>query len=173
MILGFILVKTNFIDSLRNIEIIGWTTIVFGVLLYISDKFKLEKKIDSHFNYKSALIIGLFQMISLIPGVSRSGITITAARLMNFERFEAAKISFLMSIPTLFAISVFGLNNLMSKSNIEFSIINFLSIIFSFLFSFVTIKYFLKFIQRFDLKIFVAYRIILGLIILGFVYLKY
>ena len=62
---------------------------------------KLEKNIDNNFNFKSAIIIGLFQVLSLIPGVSRSGITITAARILNFERFDAAKISFLLSIPTL------------------------------------------------------------------------
>ena len=71
-----------------------------------------EKNIDKNFNYKSALIIGLFQILSLIPGVSRSGISITAARFLNFNRFDAVKISFLLSIPTLGAVSIFGLTNL-------------------------------------------------------------
>ena len=86
---------SNLIEKIRSIEIIGWTTLIFGILLYISDKFKLEKNLSLDFNYKVALIIGLFQILSLIPGVSRSGITITAGRFLGFKRFDASKISFL------------------------------------------------------------------------------
>ena len=68
------------IEKIRNLETISWTTIIFGILLYISDKFKLEKNIDNNFTYKSAIFIGFFQILSLVPGVSRSGIAITAAR---------------------------------------------------------------------------------------------
>ena len=94
MLVGFFLVQSNLIEKIRSVEIIGWTTLIFGILLYISDKFKLNKNIESNFNYKSALIIGLFQILSLIPGVSRSGITITAARLLNFKRYDSLKYLF-------------------------------------------------------------------------------
>lgn len=172
ILFGYFLVKTNLISELRNIKIIGWTTLLFGILLYISDKFKLAKNIKSDFNYKAAIFIGLFQILSLIPGVSRSGITITAARILNFKRFDSAKISFLLSIPTLAAVSVFGLKNLILSENINFSILNISSIIFSFIFSFLTIKYFLRFIKRSSLKIFVIYRILIGIIILTIASLK-
>ena len=171
ILVGYILVQTNFIDELRNIKIIAWMTVIFGILLYISDKFKLEKEIKTSFNLKVALIIGCFQAISLIPGVSRSGITITAARLLNFKRFDSAKISFLLSIPTLAAVSIYGLNNVIKTENLNFSIINLSSIFLSFLFSFFTIKFFLKYIQKFNLNLIVAYRIILGLILLYIAYL--
>ena len=171
ILIGYILVQTNFIDELRNIKIIAWMTVIFGILLYISDKFKLEKEIKTSFNLKVALIIGCFQAISLIPGVSRSGITITAARLLNFKRFDSAKISFLLSIPTLAAVSIYGLNNVIKTENLNFSIINLSSIFLSFLFSFFTIKFFLKYIQKFNLNLIVAYRIILGLILLYVAYL--
>ncbi len=166
MICGFFLVQMNLIDNLRNIKVIGWTTLLFGILLYFSDKFKLEKSIENNFNYKTALFIGLFQIFSLIPGVSRSGITITAARILNFKRFDSARISFLMSIPTLGAVSIFGLNNIIQSDDLNFSIINLLAIFLSFAFSFITIKYFLKFVKNFSLKIFVIYRILLGTLIL-------
>ena len=91
---GFLLVETGIIDQIRDIKIIAWTTLIFGFLLYFSDKFKLEKNLEKNFSYKSAIFIGLFQILSLIPGVSRSGIAITAARLLNFKRVDAAKISF-------------------------------------------------------------------------------
>lgn len=171
MIVGFILVQFNLIDKLRNIEIIAWTTIIFGILLFISDNFKLEKKIETHFNYKSVFFIGFFQILSLIPGVSRSGISITAARFLKFERVDAAKISFLISIPTLGAVSLFGLYNLTNSQDLNFSLINMLSILLSFFFSFLTIKYFLKYIEKFDLKIFVLYRVLLGAFLLFIVYL--
>ena len=171
ILIGYILVQTNFIDELRNIKVVAWMTVIFGILLYISDKFKLEKEIKTSFNLKVALIIGFFQAISLIPGVSRSGITITAARLLNFKRFDSAKISFLLSIPTLAAVSIYGLNDVITTEDLNFSIINLSSIFLSFLFSFFTIKFFLKYIQKFNLNLIVAYRIILGLILLYVAYL--
>ena len=171
IICGFILVETNLIKNLRNIEIIGWTTLSFGLLLFVSDKFSLEKNINTNFNFKSAIIIGLFQVLSLIPGVSRSGITITAARILNFERFDAAKISFLISIPTLGAVSIFGINNIISSGDLSFSTINLVSIILSFLFSLLTIKFFLKYIKKASLNIFVIYRLLLGFVLLGVAYL--
>ena len=171
MIIGFLLVQTNMIDKLRNIEIIGWTTLVFGIFLYISDRYKLEKNIKSNFSYKSAIFIGLFQVLSLVPGVSRSGISISAARILKFKRFDAAKISFLLSIPTLGAVSIFGLRNLIYSEDFNFSLLNLIAIFLSFIFSFITIKYFLKYIENFSLNIFVIYRILLGSALLLIAYL--
>ena len=116
MVIGLILIQTNLIENLRNIKLIAWTTILFGFLLYFSDKYNVNKTIENNFNIKSAIIIGIFQIISLIPGVSRSGITITAARLLNFKRVDATKISFLLSIPTLGAVSIFGVKNILNNS---------------------------------------------------------
>lgn len=170
MIVGFFLVETGIIEKIRNIKIIAFTTIIFGVLLYISDKFKLEKNLKKNFTYKSALFIGFLQVLSLVPGVSRSGIAITAARLLNFKRVDAGKISFLISIPILGAVSIFGIKNLIISDNLSFTYMNVLSIIVSFFFSLITIKYFLSYINKFNLNIFVYYRIILGL---GLIILSY
>ena len=171
MILGFFLIQTDLISELRNIKVIGWMTLLFGVLLYISDKFNMHKNIESDFTYRSALMIGFFQMISLVPGVSRSGITITAARLLKFNRYDAAKISFLLSIPTLAVVSIFGIKNIVSAENMNISFLNLFSILLSFVFSLITIKYFLQYIKSFSLDIFVIYRVILGIVILAFAYL--
>ena len=171
MLIGFFLVETNLIENLRNIKVIAWTTLIFGIILYFSDKCDLSKNIESNFSFKSAIFIGTFQILSLIPGVSRSGITLSAARILNFNRFDSAKISFLLSLPTLGAVSLFGLNNTLSSNNIDFSITNILCIILSFLFSILTIKYFLKFVRKFSLKIFVIYRVLLGVILLFLSYL--
>ena len=171
MIIGFMLVESELIEKIRNLEIIAWTTLIFGILLYFSDKFKLEKNIKKNFTYRSAIFIGLFQILALIPGVSRSGIAITAARLLGFKRIDAAKISFLVSLPVLGAVSFFGLKNLIVEENINFTILNLISVVLSFFFSLITIKYFLKFINKFNLNVFVYYRVLLGLILLILVYL--
>ncbi len=171
MILGFFLVKFGLIEKIRNLETIAWATLIFGILLYISDKFKLDKNMEKNFSYKSAILIGFFQILSLIPGVSRSGIGITAARLLNFNRTDAAKISFLISIPILAAVSIFGIRNLIIAEDIIITKLNLVSIFLSFLFSFITIKYFLIYIKKFSLNIFVYYRVLLGFILLLLVYL--
>ena len=171
MLVGFLLVKFNLIDQLRNIKLIGWTTIIFGIFLFISDKMSLNKSIKKNFNLKSAIIIGFLQILSLVPGVSRSGITISTARFLNFNRYDSAKISFFLSIPTLAAVSIFGINNLIISENLSFSILNFASIFLSFIFSYITIKIFLKYIQKFSLNIFVIYRVTLGVILLIISYL--
>ena len=170
MFFGFFLIKLDLIDYLRSYKVIGWTTIIFGILLYISDLKKVRKKINKDFNYSSALYIGLFQVLSLIPGVSRSGITITAARFLNFNRVDSSKISFLISIPTLTVVSLYGVQTLLIDKNFEISILNIFGIIFSFIFSYLTIKAFLNFLKKFSLFSFVIYRIILGLIIIIYAY---
>ena len=171
LVVGFVLVKLNLIEYLRSIEIIGWTTIIFGILLYLSDKNNKKNTITNHFNLKNAFLVGMMQILSLIPGVSRSGIAITGARFLGFKRYDSAKISFLLSIPTLAVISIYGMIKIVETDDVSFSIIMFSSIFFSFIFSYLTIKYFLKFMKKFTLKIFVIYRIILGILILFSVYL--
>ncbi len=163
---GFLIISFNLIENFRSIQIIAWMTIIFGILLFISDRFKTSKKLKKDFNLKSAIIIGLIHSLALIPGVSRSGIAITAARFLGYERSDSAKISFLISIPTLFMVSIYGIYSLSKKNLLELSNINFVSIILSFIFSYFTIKFFLAFLKKFDLKIFVIYRLILGLLLL-------
>ena len=171
MIIGFFLAETGLIENIRNLKTIAWTTIIFGILLYISDKFKIEKNIENNFSIKSAVFIGLFQILSLMPGVSRSGIAITAARFLNYKRVDSAKISFLLSIPILAAVSIFGFKNIFFSNDIFLTKTNIISILLSFLFSLVTIKFFLDYIKKFSLNVFVYYRILLGLFLLFFTYL--
>jgi len=171
MLVGFLLIKFDLIDQLRNTEVIGWTTIIFGIFLYISDKCDLNKKIENDFTFKSAITIGILQILSLIPGVSRSGITISAARISKFNRYDSAKISFLLSIPTLAAVSLFGFRNLIISENADFTTLNLISISLSFIFSLITIKFFLNYIKNFNLSLFVIYRIILGIFLLIIAYL--
>ena len=169
--IGYILYQTGLINNLRSLEVIGWMSLIFGILLYLSDKTKITRKINAEFTNKSAIIIGLFQVLSLVPGVSRSGITITSGRLLGFNRFDSAKISFFLSIPTLGAASFLGIYNIYKEGSAELNFLALIAIIFSSIFSYFTIALFLNFIKKFSLNIFVIYRIVFSLFILGIVYL--
>ena len=168
---GYIFYETGIINELRNLEVIGWMSLIFGILLYVSDKSKITKKISSEFTNKSAITIGLFQVLALIPGVSRSGITITSGRMLGFNRFDSAKISFFLSIPTLFAASAIGIYNVYKEGSAELNFLAIIAVIFSFIFSYLTIALFFNFIKKFSLNIFIIYRVILSLFILAIVYL--
>ena len=168
---GYILYQTGLIDQLRILEVIGWMSLIFGILLYVSDRSKIVKNIDANFSSKSAIFIGLFQVLALTPGVSRSGVTITSGRLLGFNRLDSAKISFFLSIPTLTAASLLGIYNIYIEGSAELNFLAIIAVIFSFIFSYISISLFLKFIQKFSLNIFIIYRIILSLFILAIVYL--
>ena len=103
---GYILYQTGLIEQLRSLEVIGWMSLIFGIFLYVGDRSKITKKINTSFTNRSAIYIGLFQMLALIPGVSRTGITISSGRLLGFNRFESASISFFLAIPALAAASL-------------------------------------------------------------------
>ena len=169
IIVGYVLYSTGIIYNLRNIKVIAWTTLVFGIILYIADKNRFDKKISSNLNLQSILFISLFQVLSLVPGVSRAGITITAARILKFNRLDSGKISFLLSIPALAGASFLGLKDVFSQS-IEFNYLVIIAILTSFIFSFVTVKFFLIYINKFSMNAFVIYRIIIALILFTLIY---
>ena len=170
MIFGYILHSSDLIHFVRNVEIIAWTTLFFGLILYFSDQGKTEKNISKNLNLKSIIFIGIFQILALIPGVSRAGITITAARFLNYNRVDSTKISFLLSIPALIGASSLGITDTF-KETLEISYLSIIAIVLSFLFSFITVKYFLKYVNNFSLNIFVIYRVFLGIILLLIIYL--
>ena len=170
VIVGYIFYSTNLIDQFRNLKVVAWTTLIFGILLYFSDKFELKNKISSELNIKSIIIIGLFQILSIIPGVSRSGIVITASRFLKFDRVESSKIAFYLSIPALAGASVLGFKDVIDDQ-INFDAIFIFSTSASFLFSYFTIKYFLIYVKMFSLSFFVIYRIVLSIILFSIIYL--
>ena len=170
VIVGYIFYSTNLIDQFRNLKVVAWTTLIFGVLLYFSDKFELKNKISSELNIKSIIIIGLFQILAIIPGVSRSGIVITASRFLKFDRVESSKIAFYLSIPALAGASVLGFKDVIDDQ-INFDAIFIFSTSASFLFSYFTIKYFLIYVKMFSLSFFVIYRIVLSIILFSIIYL--
>ena len=169
IVVGYILYKTELIHVLRDIKIIAWTTLIFGIILFFADQNRFDKKISSNLNLKVILYIGLFQVLALIPGVSRAGISITAARILKFNRFDSSKISFLLAIPALAGASLLGLKDV-TNQNFDFTYLVFVAITLSFLSSYFTVKFFLKYINKFSLNIFVLYRILLAIVLFIIIY---
>ena len=169
IMVGYILYKSELIYFLRDIKIIAWTTLIFGIILYFADKCKFDKKISSNLNLKTILYIGLFQTLALMPGVSRAGITMTASRFFRFNRFDSSKISFLLAIPALAGASVLGLKEVVGQS-FELNYLVLIAITLSFLSSYFTIKFFLQYINKFSLNIFVIYRIVVAIILFVIIY---
>ena len=165
LILGFILV--DLIDSfLRTSAIIAITTIVFGVVLFVAT-FKTPKKMTvDEITIKEALIIGLAQSIALIPGTSRSGITISTGLFLGLDNKTASRFSFLMAIPTIGAIAAYQLVSVELNYLIQYSHVNILGLFVSFIVAYITIDFFIRFINKIGFLPFVIYRIILGLILL-------
>tara|TARA_B100001029_G_C15057079_1_gene455239 strand:+ start:1616 stop:2383 length:768 start_codon:yes stop_codon:yes gene_type:complete len=169
IIVGYFFYEFQLYENFRNIEIIAWSTLIFGILLYFSDKFATSKSFSKNLNTKKIFFIGLFQILALIPGASRAGIVITGSRLLDFNRYDAAKISFILSIPALLGASTLTLKDAFFRNEIlDLNIL--FGIVFSYIFSYLTIKYFLVYIKRFSLDIFVIYRIVLSLILFYFIY---
>ena len=157
---GFLL--RDFVNlNLRNSEVIAYATIIFGILLYTAQLRKGKEDLDS-VNLKQALIIGLFQCLALIPGTSRSGITITAGLFLGLSATAASRFSFLLAIPTIGAIALAELIRVsfidIMDNGVELSF----ALIISFLVAYISIDMFLKLIDRIGFTPFVIYRLLLG-----------
>ena len=145
-----------------NLYIIAFACIIGGVLLELSDN---KKKNKNEIIFKESIIVGLFQILALIPGMSRSGTVITAMRFLGINRKLSITFSLLTGIPILLAASVFGIYKIINLSNLDFIKLSFVVVI-SFFSAIITIHFFYKWIEKFSFRIFSIYRVLLGLIIL-------
>ena len=160
LLAGFLL--RDFVNlNLRNSEVIAYATIIFGILLYTAQLRKGKEDLDS-VNLKQALIIGLFQCLALIPGTSRSGITITAGLFLGLSATAASRFSFLLAIPTIGAIALAELIRISFIDITDNGTELFIALIISFLVAYISIDMFLKLIDRIGFTPFVIYRLLLG-----------
>ena len=170
VIFGALASKLGLTDLWRTIEVIGWTSIVFGILLYWFDtKCKSEYDLSS-LTFKNAIVIGFAQVLAIIPGTSRSGITMTAARGLGFTRTDAARFSMLMSIPTILAAAILQIKELLEVQSITIGTDLLLGATLSFLAALVAIAGLLKWLQTSSMTPFVIYRVLLGIGLLIMVY---
>ncbi len=157
------LILATFIENnLREVWVIAAASAVFGVLLWYSQKFSRQQAL----NFKSALIIGLAQCLALIPGASRSGVTITAGMALGLSKDKAAKFSFLLAIPAILMTTAYGgLKIYNSPTTFNFTAV-FTIVTLSFLSAWLCIHWFMKYIQKIDFMWFMHYRILLAILIL-------
>lgn len=163
-----LLVQSYLLPHIRNAVVIGFASIVFGLLLWHADKSGKQSRVNKDLNVKDALLIGVAQAFALIPGASRSGVTMTAGMWLGLTRVEAARFSFLLAIPTILAASLYGIY----KSRQHEVIINWgltLGVIVcSAIVAFLCIHWFIKFVSKIGMMPFVIYRIALGGLLLFF-----
>ena len=158
-IIGFILDKYCE-EILTKPLIIAIALIIMGIILYLVDKYKKSEVDYEHLTLKQTFVIGVSQALAFIPGVSRSGITMTTARSMGIKREAAAKFSFMLSAPIVLAATVLKL------SEFEFTIPFFVGVFVSFIIGLFVIKFLMNYLQKGSFKAFAIYRVIFGLIII-------
>ena len=163
MILGLILTTGGIDEVLRSPLIIAATTIIFGILLWISDLKGQEIYKTEDLTWKRASILGLAQAVALIPGTSRSGITMTAARFMGMTRVESARFSMLMSLPIIGAGGLYALLKLSKAEETGASLSDGLIVaVLSFLAAYACIALFMKWVSKIGFFPFMVYRLLLG-----------
>ena len=153
-------------DWLRNTKLIGWNILLYGILLWFIDTWAVKVRTIKNLEIKDALLIGLAQCLALLPGTSRSGVTITMARFLGLERREAAKFSMLLAIPTILAAGIVAAYGLWQSGDIG-QITNALhAVVYSFIFSLAAIFIMMQWLKKWSFWPFVLYRCILGSILL-------
>ncbi len=164
---GFALKKIG-IDLVRHISVVGYTSIGFGLLLYIADRCSQKWHSLDSMNFSRGFLVGLAQALALIPGTSRSGACITAGRFMGFDRVSAARFAFLLSIPSIFGAGVLTSIDAWKNQTDFWTIDAFYAVFFSAVFGLLAIRFMLYYLARYTLTPFVIYRCILGVIILWY-----
>ncbi len=153
-------------DATRAPVVIGWAFIIFGIFLYLGDRFGLTIRRLNHLTWGNALIIGLAQSLAVIPGSSRAGVTITMARILGFERRDAARFSMLLAIPAIAGAGVLQGIEVVQSGNLAILPDGILAAVLAFLTALVAIWAMMGWLQRQSYTPFVVYRVIVGIVIL-------
>ncbi|NKB51921.1 MAG: undecaprenyl-diphosphate phosphatase [Rhizobiaceae bacterium] len=169
LLFGAVLKFSGLSDVIRSVELVAWGAIFFGILMYIADRIGRTTKKMEDMTLAPAIIIGISQAIALIPGTSRSGITMTAARFMGFERGEAARFSFLLGIPAITAAGIFtALESAQQGHNMSADA--YWAAFLTFFAALAAIALLMALVRRTTFLVFVIYRCALGLLLLAMLY---
>ena len=153
----------------RSIQLIALSSIVFAIILFFADRVIMESKSWNKITYTEALVVGLFQVLAFIPGASRAGVTITGARLLGYDRLNAARFSMILSIPIILASMTLSLINVFKDEYVEVNFYqSFSAAIIAFITALLSIIFLINFIKKFNFNIFIIYRVLLGILILLF-----
>jgi undecaprenyl-diphosphatase len=170
LIAAGVALKTTVALDLRGVEVVAWTTLGFGVLLYIADRMGMMIRRVEHMGIGSALAIGVAQILALIPGTSRAGITMTAARFLGFERAEAARFSMLLAIPAILGAGTLAGLDLHESGDLALTRAALLAALLAFIAALMAIAVLMQWLKRASFTPFVVYRILLGILLLALLY---
>ncbi len=170
IIVGLILSVTGLSDALRSIKVIGWTMLGFGIVLYVIDQRAPETRTFGQWSLREAVILGLWQALALIPGTSRSGITITGARQLGYDRHDGARIAMLMSIPTILASGALLGLEVAAEANAQVARDGAIGAVLAFLAALAALAIMMPLTKKISFTPYVVYRVILGAILLWIAY---
>ncbi len=168
---GAVLAITGWVDLLRNATVIGWTMVIFGIALYVVHRRSPEARPATAWTLRDAVVMGLWQAVALVPGVSRSGITVTAARMLGFERHAATRLAMLMSIPiTLATGALLGLKALDAGTSATLLRDAAIGAALAFVAAYAALALMIRLLNRVSFTPYVIYRVVLGVALLAFAY---
>ena len=170
VVLGLVLHVTGATEYLRSVALVGWTMLVFGLFLYWADKTGTTERRAEDWTLKHAVLIGLAQMLALLPGTSRSGVTITAARKLGYDREGAARISMLMSIPTIIASGGLLALDAVRQADAALMTQSAIAAGFAFLAALAALAFMMRLLRSVSFTPYVIYRIIFGGVLLVYAY---
>jgi undecaprenyl-diphosphatase len=170
VIAGLVLKITGLDEALRSLATIGWAMIIFGVVLWWADRNPSADKTVKDWNLRDAITLGLWQAVALIPGASRSGVTITGALRLGYSRTEGARISMLMSIPTILASGALLAADVAGDANWDLAKAGSIAAIFAFFAAMLALTLMMRLLKTISFTPYVIYRLILGAILLGIAY---
>lgn len=170
ILVGLVLKLTGLSDAMRSTAVIGWTMLIFGLVLYWADQSGTEEKRAANWSIKDAVIMGLWQALALIPGTSRSGITITAGRKLGYDRESAARLSMLMSIPTILASGTLLGIEVVQDADMSIARDAAIAAVFAFFAALAALTLMMRLLKSVSFTPYVIYRVVLGIILLGIAY---
>lgn len=170
VIAGGLLSTLGLTEAMRSVEVIAWASIVFGIVLWIADMKGAQEKVAGDWSWRDAAIMGLAQAVALIPGTSRSGITMTAARGLGYTRVEAARLSLLMSIPTILASGILATKDLVEAGDQTLGLDALIGAGLSFVAALLALTLMMRMLRTWSMTPFVIYRVALGVLLLVWVY---
>ncbi|MDU8927995.1 undecaprenyl-diphosphate phosphatase [Alisedimentitalea sp. MJ-SS2] len=170
ILFGLFLKLTGLNDAMRSMTVIGWTMLLFGLLLFVADQRGATTKTDADWSLSDAIRMGLWQAVALIPGTSRSGICITAGRMLGYARHDAAKLAMLMSIPTILASGALLSVEVAAHADADLARDGAIAAVFAFFAALGALTLMMRLLRSTSFTPYVIYRVLLGLGLLAIAY---
>lgn len=167
---GGLLVVTGLDAALRSVAVIGWAMLIFGLVLWWADRTGPTARAAPHWTMRHAAIMGLWQALALIPGTSRSGIAITGARKLGYDRESSARLAMLMSVPVILASFALTLAEALGAADVNLLRDGALAAVLAFASALAALTLMMRLLRSVSFTPYVIYRIVLGLILLGVAY---